>query len=179
MFVGKADKFFWQDTAHEIICEAGDKWQWDGVTFEVLHPATDYRKTNNQSCVLRVSNSYKSILLTGDIESSAEFDVLKFAAERMISDILIVPHHGSNTSSSIAFIDAINPQLAVVSAGYKNRFGHPTKKIESRYEVRDIVMLNTAYEGAIQLEFSHNVQGDPIQLKRQRKERVHYWNHRF
>jgi len=176
---GRLNDFSLPHKAHAVRCEAGDKWQWDGVIFEVLHPSTDYVKTNNKSCVLRVSNMQKSVLLTGDIERLAELNMLKTSAPMISSDVLIVPHHGSNTSSSLELLKSVDPQLAVVSAGYKNRFRHPTKKIESRYKERYIEMLNTAYEGAIQLKFSENIQGGQIEVKRQRKEQVHYWNHRF
>jgi len=162
-----------------ITCKAGDQWQWDGVLFEVLHPQIDYTKTNNQSCVLRVSNAQKSILLSGDIEKSAELNLLKYAAGRLASDVLLVPHHGSNTSSSIELLKVVSPSLAVVSAGYKNRFRHPTRKVVSRYASLGIEVLNTAHEGAIELQFSQNIEVDPVKVKRHRKERVHYWNHRF
>lgn len=162
-----------------ITCKAGDQWQWDGVLFEVLHPQIDYTKTNNQSCVLRVSNAQKSILLSGDIEKPAEFNLLKYAPGRLASDVLLVPHHGSNTSSSIELLKVVSPSLAVVSAGYKNRFRHPTRKVASRYASLGIEVLNTAYEGAIELQFSENFEVEPIKVKRHRKERVHYWNHRF
>ena len=176
---GGLNDFSLPHSAHAVRCEAGDKWQWDGVLFEVLNPVTEYIKTNNKSCVLRVSNKQKSVLLTGDIERLAELNMLKFTASQISSDVLIVPHHGSNTSSSLELLKSVNPQLAVVSAGYKNRFRHPTKNIESRYKERHIEMLNTAYEGAIQLKFSENIQDGQIEVKRQRKEQVHYWNHRF
>jgi len=176
---GMANEFDFPSGSRAMSCKAGEKWQWNGVMFEVLHPNMAYTKTNNKSCVLRISNARKSILLTGDIEKLAEFELLATAAGRLASDVLLVPHHGSNTSSSMELIKSVNPQLAIVSAGYKNRFRHPTKKVLSRYADMGIEVLNTAYEGAIQLQFSQNIEVDPIQLKRHRKERVHYWNHRF
>lgn len=160
-------------------CKAGDTWLWDGVLFEVLHPRFDYVKTNNQSCVLRVSNAQKSILLTGDIEKVAESSLLKYTAGGLAADVLIVPHHGSNTSSSMALLKSVNPSLAIVSAGFKNRFRHPTRKVVSRYSALGVEVLNTAYEGAIALQFSQNMEVNPIKVKRHRKEQVHYWNHRF
>ena len=176
---GRLSDFPLPADSHPVACDAGEKWQWNGVLFEVLHPGDRYTKNNNNSCVLRVSNAQASILITGDIEKPAEIDMLKYTTGRISSDVLIVPHHGSNTSSTVSLIKAVSPQLAVVSAGYRNRFRHPTGKIESRYTELGIEVLNTAYEGAIQLEFSQNQQGDKIHVKRQRKEQVHYWNHRF
>ncbi len=176
---GKANEFDFPLGSQATQCKAGEKWQWDGVMFEVLHPHMDYVKTNNKSCILRISNARKSILLTGDIEKLAEYDLLISAAGSLKSNVLLMPHHGSNTSSSLALINTINPQIAIVSAGFKNRFRHPTKKVLSRYTGMGIEVLNTAYEGTIQLQFSQNIEVDPIKLKRHRKERVHYWNHRF
>ena len=170
-------------TVPALYCRAGERWRWQGVNFEFLHPDKQYRRANNNSCVLKVWNSQYSVLLTGDIERKAETRILKRYKEQLLADVLIVPHHGSNTSSSQAWLDAIQPRLAIVSAGYKNRFRHPTEKVSSRYRQRGTRMLNTAYEGAIQLKFSSAMQeGLPVtqlpKIQRQRKVEVHYWNHR-
>lgn len=164
-------------------CNAGDKWVWDKVQFEILHPILhprgSYSKTNNHSCVLRVSNQNSSMLIPGDIEGKVERILVNKHGQMLESDLLIMPHHGSNTSSSSALLEAVSPSLSIVSAGYKNRFGHPTKKVLARYESIGSKVLNTAYEGAIQLEFSENMDTVPVIVKRQRKDKVHYWNHRF
>jgi competence protein ComEC len=116
-----------------VRCEAGQSWQWDGVRFEVLHPqAADYArglKSNAMSCVVKVSSPQGTALLTGDIERQQEADLLATQREALRADVLLVPHHGSRTSSTGAFVDAVQPQSAVVQAGYKNRFGHaPTAR---------------------------------------------------
>jgi len=175
-------------TAEEVTdCRAGESWDWDGVSFEILHPGRHYTRSNNRSCVLRVSGQHFSLLLPGDIESKVESALLKrysgaLSSGKLQSDVIIVPHHGSNTSSTRAFIKALKPQLAIVSAGYKNRFGHPTTKIMNRYRKMGSQLLNTADQGAIQVKFSNSpgdIQGiKPFKVIRQRKLEKHYWNHR-
>ena len=164
-------------------CRAGERWQWQGVNFEFLHPIKRHNKSNNNSCVLKVWNRQYSVLLTGDIERKVETQLHKRIRQQLLADVLIVPHHGSNTSSSQAWLDAVEPELAIVSAGYKNRFRHPTQKVTHRYRQMGTSVLNTAYEGAIQLKFSPgSVGGIPVmqlpKIHRQRKVKVHYWNHR-
>lgn len=132
-------------------CEAGQQWVWDGVHFEVLHPtAADYRvaqRPNALSCVLRVAGGQGSALLAGDIEAPQEAAMLARAAP-LASDVLLVPHHGSRTSSTEAFIDAVQPQTAVVQAGYRSRFGHPAPDVVARYEGRGITVVRTDRCGA-------------------------------
>ena len=113
-------------------CAAGRTWEWDGVRFEFLHPPPGWEsaRRNNQSCVLRVEAGGASMLLTGDIERAAEFALLEGNPK---SDVLLVPHHGSRTSSSDEFIAAVAPRWAVVPAGYRNRFGHPAREVLARY----------------------------------------------
>jgi len=126
-------------------CEAGQSWDWDGVRFEVLRPlADDYAralKSNAMSCVLRVGTAERSVLLTGDIEREQEAQLVAALGERLRSDVLIVPHHGSRTSSTAAFLDAVRPRIAVFQAGYRNRFGHPAPDVLERYRERDIRIL--------------------------------------
>ena len=120
-------------------CAAGQRWQWDGVDFEVLHPsADDYQaanKSNAMSCVLRISNGAHTVLLAGDIEQAQEARLAQQGAA-LKADLLLVPHHGSKTSSSDAFLDAVRPSLAVVQAGYRNRFGHPAAPVLERYRAQ-------------------------------------------
>ena len=116
-------------------CEAGQRWQWDGVAFEVLHPQPQdferVRKPNALSCVLRVQGRDASVLLTGDIERQQEAALVAADAAALRSDMLIVPHHGSRSSSSAALLDAVQPSIAVIQAGYRNRFAHPAPEQRS------------------------------------------------
>ena len=115
-------------------CVQGQQWQWDGVNFEVLSPTADYHgNDNNRSCVLKVWNKYHSLLLTGDIQKQTELVLLENSAKKLPAEVISVPHHGSKTSSSNAFLKQVNPKLGLISAGYRSRFGHPKPAVVSRY----------------------------------------------
>ena len=126
-------------------CVAGQTWTWDGVRFDVLRPDPgDYGralKSNAMSCVLRVATlgaEPRSVLLTGDIERDQEAALVAADADALRSDVLVVPHHGSKTSSTAAFLDAVRPRVAIFQAGYRNRFGHPAADVLARYVERGI-----------------------------------------
>jgi competence protein ComEC len=156
-------------------CVAGQAWQWDGVDFAVLHPsATDYdspQKSNALSCVLRISTKQASVLLAGDIELAQEARLV-VDQKVLSSTVLLVPHHGSKTSSSAAFLDAVQPELAVVQAGYRNRFGHPAASVLERYNERHIKVIDTAHCGALQWSSSA-----PKETRCQREVGKRYWHH--
>jgi competence protein ComEC len=132
-------------------CEAGQHWEWDGVRFEVLHPqAADYdtaAKSNAMSCVLRISNGAQTALLVGDIEQPQEARLVAQGVD-LRSDLLLVPHHGSKTSSSAEFLDAVAPRAAIVQSGYRNRFGHPAAPVLERLQERRIRVLDSPHCGA-------------------------------
>jgi competence protein ComEC len=149
------------DGLHEAIgiarlCSAGQAWEWDGVHFVVLHPADAThdearRKTNDRSCVLRVASKAASMLLTGDAEARSEAEMLGRSAAALRAEVLLIPHHGSKTSSTPAFIDAVAPRLAVVSVGHRNRFRHPNEAVMQRYAARGITVRRTDQEGALRI----------------------------
>jgi competence protein ComEC len=154
-------------------CAAGQAWTWDGVRFEVLHPenaAAKARKTNDLSCVLKVSAGARSMLLTGDIEKPAEAQLLARAPDALRADVLLVPHHGSRTSSSDAFLAAVRPSVAVVPVGYRNRFGHPNAEVLAR--LAPFRLLRTDRDGAILVRITR--QGIEISSERSRRRR--YWH---
>ncbi|MFZ3323774.1 MAG: DNA internalization-related competence protein ComEC/Rec2 [Usitatibacter sp.] len=139
-------------------CEAGDRWRWNGVTFEMLHPPvsiysteTVKRKENDRGCVLRVATAGASILLTADVEARAESEMLKRDVAALRSSLMLVPHHGSKTSSTPAFIDAVAPGVAIASVGYRNRFHHPNEAVVARYAERGIEFHRTDREGEIHI----------------------------
>lgn len=156
-------------------CVAGQRWDWDGVTFEVLHPtAEDFRpaqKSNALSCVLRVGNGRRSVLLAGDIEAAQEWRLVQ-AGQDLRSDVLLVPHHGSKTSSSAALLDAVAPKVAVVQSGYRNRFGHPAVAVMDRYALRSIRVYASPACGAFQWR---SAAPDVVECERTRARR--YWHH--
>ncbi|HPT56405.1 MAG TPA: DNA internalization-related competence protein ComEC/Rec2 [Casimicrobium sp.] len=159
-------------------CIAGQSWTWDGVRFDVLHPTSeDYldesRKTNDRSCVIRVSNTRVSALLTADIEALSEREIIARSAANsaLKSDALLIPHHGSRTSSTPAFIDAVAPKIALINAGYRNRFGHPREDVLARYAERNINVLRTDWHGALTLS---SVDGF-ARIQSARDARQRYW----
>jgi competence protein ComEC len=134
-------------------CETGQGWTWDGVRFRVLGPAADAGgKGNDRSCVLLVEGTGGRLLLTGDITSKVEPAVAAALGDGP-SPVLLVPHHGSKTSSDADFIDAVDPPFAIVSAGWRNRFGHPKPEVMARYAEAGVPVLNTADSGAIGVDF--------------------------
>jgi competence protein ComEC len=129
-----------------------------------------------------VSSSFGSILLTGDIESKVERHLMKKYRAGLASDILIVPHHGSNTSSTMAFIAAVDPKLSIISAGYRNRYHLPNTKVLARYSRHSTdsdhrllhTLLQTQSSGAISLV----LKGDEIiKFQQFRKQSLKYWHH--
>ena len=163
-------------------CEAGQRWDWDGVHFEVLHPtAGDYAlalRSNAMSCVLRVQGAAPgdggSVLLTGDIEREQEIRLLREHPEALRSAVLIVPHHGSKTSSTAAFLDAVAPQVAVFQAGHLNRYGHPAEEVLARYRERGIERIDSPACGAWTWRSGTDVGIQPAVCERAEARR--YWN---
>jgi competence protein ComEC len=132
-------------------CFAGQRWHWDRVQFEVLHPALDADLDGNDgSCVLRITTADNALLLTGDIEARAERALLRSQTE-FAADVVVVPHHGSATSSSDAFVDRTNASLAVVSAAFENRWGFPRPDVVERWDRSGAEMLVTGDVGAIDI----------------------------
>ncbi len=133
-----------------IPCRAGMQWQWEGVLFRLLHPDNEGMTTgNNASCVLHVQSSFGSILLPADIEKKAEREIISRYPDALRSDILVAGHHGSNTSSSDDFINAVSPELVLFPAGWMNRYHHPAKKVLHRLTNRQIESMITGECGAI------------------------------
>lgn len=158
-------------------CEAGQRWQWDGVGFEVLHPQPqDFeraRKPNALSCVLRIQGGGASVLLTGDIEREQEAALVARYGDALRSDVLLVPHHGSRTSSSADFLDAVQARIALVQAGYRNRFGHPASDVVARYRERGVLLVDSLHCGAWQWS-----PGGAAAGLCEREADPRYWRHR-
>ncbi len=138
-----------------VRCVAGQRWQWDGVWFEVLHPlAADEAesKTNARSCTLRISNAGQVALLAGDIEKPQELALLAREGDKLKANVLLAPHHGSGTSSSPVFLDKVAPDWALFQVGYRNRYRHPKAEIVERYRQRGIRMLRSDQAGAVRVD---------------------------
>jgi len=154
-------------------CSSGHYWVWDGVEFTFLSPRADATGSRNDlSCVLKISAPGGSILLSGDIEKRAEIQLVAHARAALATDILVAPHHGSTTSSSAAFIAAVDPSYVVFAAGYQNRFAFPRPQVVGRYLVRGIVPLITGVEGAIEFNISTSVE----RPRAFRRRHLRYWH---
>ncbi len=167
-----------RSAAHTEACTDGRNWEWDGVRFEILNPAgTHDAKTfehdNERSCVLRISTGQHSVLLTADIERLSEQRLLMLHPNELPSTLLVVPHHGSKSSSSQAFVDAVHPRYALFTSGYLNRFGHPKEEIVERYRGAGSEILRSDEEGAIDI----TLDAQTFRLERYRKVHARYWQH--
>jgi len=159
-------------------CRAGQAWRWDDVAFRVLNPPADagvdapVASGNDRSCVLLVEGRAGRLLLTGDISTRAEPDVARAAGAGMPL-VLVVPHHGSKSSSGAEFIAALKPLLALVSAGWRSRFGHPNPQVVERYRQLGVPLENTAAAGALQIDFPPDA--PPRLVSRERERQRRYW----
>jgi competence protein ComEC len=169
-------------------CMAGQRWTWDGVDFEVLHPQVQAEvqpastvRPNTLSCVLRIVAGQRPVdagpapaaLLVGDIEAAQEQALVARGAP-LKADVLLVPHHGSKTSSSPGFLDAVQPRTALVQAGYRNRFGHPAADVAQRYRTRGIGLVESSRCGAAAWS---SVAPGAVRCERDSQQR--YWQHRI
>jgi competence protein ComEC len=156
------------------LCEAGQQWNWDGVIFTVLHPNTNsyYSKRNNNSCVLMVQAGLHKVLLTGDIEALSERLLIMRYGNQLQADVMLVPHHGSKTSSSQEFLEQVRPNYALIPVGHKNQYGHPKAEVLERYKKLGISALRTDFNGAI----GFKIGGYAIQPSCYRHEQRHFWS---
>ena len=157
-------------------CVEGLAWNWNGYRFSVLHPDDRSRvRGNDASCVLHVSGPGGSVLLPADIEASAESRLVRELGTRLAAQVLIVPHHGSHTSSSAAFLAAVQPQLAVNSSGHRNRFGHPRADVIARYRQHGITLYDTACSGQVWI---HLQPGAPPEIRTWQQSAMRFWHSR-
>ncbi|MBS0441248.1 MAG: DNA internalization-related competence protein ComEC/Rec2 [Proteobacteria bacterium] len=156
-------------------CAAGQTWVWDGVRFEFLHPPEGElaaaARSNALSCVLRIAAAgAPTTLLTGDIEREQELRLAGRFGDALHAEVLVVPHHGSRTSSTPLFLDAVKPRIAVVQAGYRNRFGHPAAEVVERYRALGVALVDSPACGAWQWRSDES---EPGQCQREIARR--YW----
>jgi len=171
---------------NHVKCVAGQRWVWDKVDFQVVYPqpggdADSSLTDNNRSCVLKITSASGSVLLTGDIEKQAELALVERQASApaqvsLKSDVMIAPHHGSKTSSSVELIEAVQPGLTVFTAGYLNRFRHPRPEIVKRYMDAQSHILRSDYDGAVTLDFIAGDSQGAAKAASWRKQNKRYWH---
>jgi len=139
-------------TLAQETCRRGEAWSWDGVGFAWLHPGVDrYERDNDSSCVLLLRAGEHSVLVTGDIEAVAEQELIAGGFVPPV-DVVIVPHHGSRTSSTAGFVAATGPQWVVYAVGHRNRWNFPVPRVVERWEQSGARGLHTSRSGAITFE---------------------------
>jgi competence protein ComEC len=129
---------------------------------------------NNASCLVRIQLADRTLLLTGDIETEAELELAKDSPYPLQSEVLMVPHHGSRTSSSWTFLMQVAPKLAVVTSGHLNRFGHPNQLIKERYQKAGIPLITTSDAGMIHLSLDRQWRWH---IESYRHQAARFWNH--
>jgi competence protein ComEC len=156
-----------------IACKTGQSWDWDQVEFTILSPPPlTFTSENDKSCVLKIQSEHGTLLLTGDIEAEAESWLVTTYGDQLKADVLIAPHHGSKTSSSLSFLQTVQPKYILIPAGYRNQFGHPHKEVLARYKNSKAIWLNTADSGAI----SVNMKENSLNVQAYRDKERRYWN---
>ena len=158
-----------------VRCAAGQHWEWDGIAFDILHPLAAsyddaYLKANARSCTLRITNGTRTVLLAGDIEAAQEAALLERARDRLRADVLLAPHHGSGTSSTAAFLQAVQPGVAIFQVGWRNRYHHPKPEVYERYGALGVERLRTDEAGALALEV-----GTAVGWRAYRTAHARYW----
>lgn len=157
-------------------CAAGQSWHWDGIRFDVLHPTSESYadtslKANARSCTLRITSGKHAILLAGDIEAAQEAQLLSREPQGLTSRVLLVPHHGSGTSSTQAFLAGVDPGVALFQVGYRNRYRHPKGEVVERYAKMGVQRVRTDESGAVTFRF-----GTTVQTSEYRREHARYWH---
>lgn len=171
-------------------CQDGQSWNWDGVQFDMLFPAAQNYENNERkdrksgsantmSCTLKITNGKYSILLPGDIEKAQERQLIRdkganpthhSEASILKSTVLLAPHHGSGTSSTMDFLKEVDPSVALFQVGYRNRFRHPQAQVLERYRQLGIRSVRNDQSGAISLRF-----GSTLEVKEYRQQHKRYW----
>jgi competence protein ComEC len=161
-------------------CLAGQRWHWDGVDFEILHPQPEHYhpdgaarlSSNAMSCVLRVATPTHSAFLGGDIDAAQETR-LALARPDLRATVLLAPHHGSKSSSSPVLLNTLQPRWVLVQSGYRNRFGHPAPDILERYRQRGMAWVESPSCGAATWR---SAEPETVHCQRQQQRRYWHWS---
>lgn len=179
--------------AQNLDCKTLQPWEWDGVRFTPISPpsASDHAmsnpsvskellKDNNQSCMLKIQSGRHKVLLTGDIELAAEkalLETIRHGAQHvddLTATLLYAPHHGSKTSSSQAFLNAVKPDNVIIQSGWRNKYRHPHPEVLDRYRQMNINTLQTAQIGALHVRL--NPESKEIRVESALQNRLRYWH---
>jgi competence protein ComEC len=157
-------------------CFRGQRWKWQGLSFTVHWPPENYpAQGNNRSCVVKVDDGEQSVLLTGDIEAQAEQAMLSHYWRYLTSTLIQVPHHGSNTSSSLPLVQRGEGQIALDSAARYNAWRFPSAKVIRRYRKEGYIWHDTPHSGQISVTFSQH----HWQIRRLREQFLPVWYHQW
>lgn len=157
-------------------CFRGQQWRWQGLTFTVHWPPQEQSvKGNNQSCVVKIDDGEQSVLLTGDIEAKAELAMVSHHWRYLRSTLIQVPHHGSNTSSSLPLVQRTDGKIALASAARYNAWRFPSTKVVKRYRKEGYFWLDTPRSGQISVTFSQH----SWQIRRLRDQILPRWYHQW
>lgn len=158
-----------------VQCHRGQSWEWDGVRFDILHPPLenyDMRaRTNDLGCVLKVSAPGGAVLLPADVGRRTEEALLAQGGD-LAADVLVGGHHGSRTSSTLAFVNAVRPRAVIFPVGYRNRFGHPHPEVLARFRDLGSVVYRTDEDGALLVTIPAS---GAITVERYRAKHRRYW----
>jgi competence protein ComEC len=155
-------------------CVRGQSWEWDGVRFEILSPEADGPTDGNDaSCVLQITGAGGNALLAGDLMRRGEQRLLQRAGSQLGSDVLVVPHHGSRSSSNADFIEAVAPRFALFPVGYRNRWGFPNRQVLENYRAAGARLLDTVSSGAVEMHLWPGQK--PVVVSRWRLDHAHFW----
>lgn len=164
------------DDPSHLPCLSDKSWQWKGLQFDALWPLNKLLSPkNNQSCVINISDGKYNILLTGDIEKEVEAQLVRVKKDQLKADVLQVPHHGSQTSSTLMFIQAVSPKIALVSAARYSPWRLPSDKVHHRYKKEAINWLTTSISGQVSIEFNQ----DNIDVFTYRRDILPRWYHQW
>lgn len=128
--------------------QVGDTYTLGNASFTILAPVKEYADSNNASIVIMVQNGNNRFLFTGDCEAEAEADMAASQAD-LHTDVYLAGHHGSDTASSQAFMDAVSPTYAVISCGEGNSYGHPHAEVLNRFRSMGIQVFRTDEQGSV------------------------------
>ncbi len=157
--------------AAEVTCVRGRAWQWDGISFRVLHPPAAFDGSDNdRSCAVEVAGPGGSALLLADPEAAGEAELV---SQALAADLVLLPHHGSRSSSSAELVAATSARFGIASAGFGNRWGMPDSDVVARWRAAGTTVLITAEEGAIRADFP--VDPDSVEIGTERRQSRRWW----